>query len=574
MSLEILVLNLTRIGDLVQTSPLIRGLKEQEPDCRITMLANVKFAGIVKFVEGVDELITFDMLQFGFEDDRETDTLEIYNYLDRLTADLKSRKFDRIINLSHTKLSAMLTMMIHAPDIRGFTASASGTRLVENPWLIYFTSFLNFRKLNRFNLVDIYMRGAGLRPGSRTRLNINPAPGSAQDPGLAQATRLRMAKEGIVDSDTLVGIQAGASREDRRWSPGYFAEVADRLIEEKGARIVLFGAAAEKRLGDHVESAMAHSPVNLIGATDLGELIQWVKRLDLLITNDTGTMHIAAAVNTPVAALFFVHARAEETGPYCDNAVILQADIDCAPCSHHTKCGHHSCLEYITPDDVYAASEMLLEGKQATNWAPGRVRVYRSCFHEDGGIDFAPMYKYPLCKSELFAYMYKPIFIHILERWNVPDSIDDTPSQSAFYEIMERFSPASEELVKTWINRAVDGSDKLMEITGEGEALAAGIVNTAAQMSPEDLATTAGRLRELDQAIAELACTHEALGPLAFVYGRRVENFTSEDAVELARQAWIALRWLGMSTSLLKNTTRVALEKLSGKREKVEELKG
>ncbi len=570
MSLEILVLNLTRIGDLIQTSSLIRGLKEQEPGCRITMLANAKFAGIVKFVEGVDELITFDMLQFGFDDDRETDVLEIYNYLDRLTADLKSRKFDRIINLSHTKLSAMLTMMIHAPDIRGFTSSVSGTRLVVDPWLVYFTSFLNFRRLNRFNLVDIYMRGAGLRPGLKTRLNINP------DLGSAQSARLRMEKEGIKDSDTLVGVQAGASREDRRWSPGYFAEVADRLIGEKGAKIALFGAATEKTLGDQVESAMSHRPVNLIGATDLGELIQWVKRLDLLITNDTGTMHIAAAVNTPVVALFFVHARAEETGPYCDNAVILQADIDCAPCSHHTQCGHHSCLKYITPADVFAVSDMLLEGKQAvqvTNGLFGRVRMYKSCFHKDGGIDFAPMYKYPLCKSELFAYMYKPIFTHVLERWNVPDSISATPLENAFNEIRERFSPVSEDLLKTWINRAVDGAGKLMEITGEGEALAAGIANTGAKMSPDKLSATAGRLREIDQAITELACTHEALAPLALVYGRRVENFTSEDAVDLARQAWIALRWLGMSASLLKNTAIVAFEKLLNEK-KVAELKG
>lgn len=547
MGANILILNLTRMGDLIQTTPLIRGLREENPDCRITMLANAKFAGILKLVEGVDELVTLDVHQFGSKGgEEEADLLKVYEYLDGVASALKTKKFDQLINLSHSKISAALSLLLNVPDGRGFLSTARGSRIIRNPWLVYFTSFLAFRRLNRFNLVDMYVRGAGLVPGPSTRLAIKP------DEAAIVETRRKMEEMGVKEGDILVGFQAGASREDRRWNPVNFAKVGDRLAKSMNAKIVLFGSASEKQLGGEVESAMATPVINLMGKTSLPELVAWVKRVNLLVTNDTGTMHICAAVGTPIVALFFVHARCEETGPYCGGAMILQADISCAPCSHQAHCDHYSCLEYITADDVSAVCESVLKNEPLPlEETPlfKRVKLYQSRLRPPGGVDFVPARKDPLDKYELFAYLYEPLFTEALTQWDTPERMKAGADvfEPALNELNSRFSPPSPEDFGKWVGRAGEGAEKLRSIAGETIKLTRKIeaVKTSAE-----LADIAERLGQLDVEIGTIAETHETIGPLAYVYRRRLENFEGDDPASLARQARTAAQWLDRASSL------------------------
>ncbi len=557
---NILVLNHTRMGDLIQTTPLILGLKKKDPQVRITMLANARFAGILEFIDGVDELIELDIRQFAQSADEEPNVLEIYEYLDKLTAELKSRRFDTIINLSHSKFSAMLAWLIGAGETRGFLSTPGGERLVHDPWLVYFTSFLAFRKYNRFNIVDLYMRGAGVTPRkNKVSLTIDEA--------AIKAVEERQGEIGIKKDEIIVGIQAGASRKDRRWSPENFAKVADHLVANRGARIVLFGAPSEKELGDEVEAAMESKAINLIGATSLRELVGWIKSVDLLVTNDTGTMHIAAAVGTPIVGIFFTHARCEETGPCCEGAFILQAEIDCAPCSHQTKCDHYSCLEYITPKDVIAASETMLDGKDRAPEGVGlfaRARIYFSRFHNDGGIEYAPAKKEPIDRFELFAYLYRPIFNEAIPRWMNPGEINVSHeiTAGAAQELENRFIWPPESDLAGWIERAREGAAKLLALTGESNKLAVTIGSSTKLLGVNDLKKMAARLSRLHENLRELSETHDALSPLLAVYRRRVENFEGDDPQTLVNQARMANLWLEQSTRLFVNSINHVYEKI------------
>jgi lipopolysaccharide heptosyltransferase II len=553
MGANILILNLTRMGDLIQTTPLIRGLREQNPDCTITMLANAKFAGILKFVEGIDELVTLDVHQFGSKDGLdEADLLTVYEYLDGVASVLKTKKFGQLINLSHSKLSAALSLLLNVPDGRGFLSTPRGSRIIRNPWLVYFTSFLAFRRLNRFNLVDMYARGAGLVPGPSTRLALKP------DEAAIVETRRKMEEMGVKEGDILVGFQAGASREDRRWNPRNFAKTGDTLAKSMNAKIVLFGSASEKQLGDEIESAMTAPVINLMGKTSLPELVAWVKRVNLLVTNDTGTMHISAAVGTPIVALFFVHARCEETGPYCDGAVILQADISCAPCSHQSPCDHYSCLEYITADDVSTACESVLRNEPlpiADTPFFRKVKLYQSSLRPAGGVDFVPMRKDPLEKHELFAYLSEPLFTTALSNWDTPERMETGAEifGETINQLGRRFSrPAPEDFGK-WVGRAGEGAEKLRSIAGETIKL---IRKIETGKTAKALADVADRLDQLDVEIGTIAETHEAINPLAYVYRRRLENFEGDDPASLARQARTAAQWLEQISSLFMNALK------------------
>lgn len=562
MGRSICILNLTRIGDLIQTTPLIAGLRAKEPDARITILANAKFAGILRFVDGVDEVIAFNPHRFGSRDGaEETDTLAMYEYLDTFTAEMKDKHFDLVINLSHSKLSAMMAYVMEPGEVRGFMATPRGTRLIHDPWLVYFSSFLAFRKYNRFNLVDMYMRGGGVEQNTGAGLRLNV------DSEAVNAVNNKLLRMGIQPGETIIGIQAGASREDRRWNPASFAAVADHLSEKHGARIALFGAESEKTLGDEVEANMKRPAINLIGQTGLGELVAWVKRLGLLITNDTGTMHIAAAVGTPVVALFFVHARCEETGPYCKNALVIQADIACAPCTHQTVCDHYSCLQYITPEDVIAASESFITGDATILNDPSlfkNARLYASGFDAEGFADFIPLRKPTLTINELFAYLYRPIFGEAIIKWGSPENMSQDAEliDDAIGKIRERFATPAPRKLEAWMSRAIDGAVKMANTAAEGTLLAMAARDYAMKGELSRLGGIANELARIDEKIAEMADTHETVGPLAYVYKRRVENFTGDNPVDLAEQAGTASLWLAKTARLFANAAEHALESL------------
>ncbi len=561
MGKNILVLNHTRMGDLIQTTPLILGLKEKEPDCRITMLANAKFAGILKFVPAIDELITLDIAKFATDDTKEPDVVAMYEYLDKLASNIEAQKFDMVLNLSHSKFSGVLSLLSGVSDVRGFLSTPRGEGLIRDPWLIYFSSILAFRRYNRWNLVDMYMLGAGVKPKESLRLAINPDNKSIDN------VKLVMEKAGINKGDLVVGFQAGASREDRRWSPEKFAKVGDYLARTRGAKIVLFGAPSEKALGDEVEAAMETQAINIIGKTGLSEPVGWVKNIDLLVTNDTGTMHIAAAVETKIVAMFFVHARAEETGPYCDGAIILQADIECAPCSHQTVCDHYSCLSYITPEDVIASCETLLDGKTELPGAPDLFTRTVPCFsrfHKDGGVEFVPARLRPMSGFDFYAYLYRPILAETAEKWRTPERLGSggDVAISAISELKECFSLPSVHDFEIFASRGLEGAKSLIELGREAGQLAEGVKRAFELKEVSKLSDIAGKLDNIGQKVAVISGTHDMVAPLAIIYRRRVENLEGDDTLSLASQMEESARWLEKSAMLLGEAISCARERL------------
>src|SRR5262249_59320215 len=132
---------------------------------------------------------------------------------------------------------------------------------------------------------------AGVRPAA-PRLHMAPTAA-----GEAFAEQF-LAEHGVSDADFLVALQPGASEERKRWRPERFAELADALTERFGARVLICGSAAEKALGRQVIGRAKHPVIDGVGKTTLAGLASLLRRCALLVTNDTGTMHLATAVGT------------------------------------------------------------------------------------------------------------------------------------------------------------------------------------------------------------------------------------------------------------------------------------
>jgi len=159
----------------------------------------------------------------------------------------------------------------------------------------------------------------------------------------------------------VIGINPGGDRANRRWAPDRFAAVAVRLVERFDARIVLLGGPGDRDIASSIVQAIPSGVSNLSGTIPLDELPYVISRLHLLVTNDSGPMHIGAATKTPLVALFGPEDPAL-FGPYTtpDLYRIVMKDVPCRPCGDK-QCRSPICLEGIHPDAVLAACEEMLQ---------------------------------------------------------------------------------------------------------------------------------------------------------------------------------------------------------------------
>jgi heptosyltransferase II len=169
----------------------------------------------------------------------------------------------------------------------------------------------------------------------------------------------------------LIGINPGGERANRRWPPGNFVAVARALGERVGARVLIFGGPGEESIAGEILKPLNGSAVNLAGRLALHELPYFLSRCDLFITNDSGPMHLAAAMQVPVVAIFGPE-NPNVFRPYTspERSRVLQQPVNCRPCTQ-ASCAHPICLESISPADVLTASLELLAMPTVRNAAGG-----------------------------------------------------------------------------------------------------------------------------------------------------------------------------------------------------------
>ncbi|MBN1141037.1 MAG: lipopolysaccharide heptosyltransferase II [Deltaproteobacteria bacterium] len=157
-----------------------------------------------------------------------------------------------------------------------------------------------------------------------------------------------------------IAINPGAAYgEAKRWFPERFAQVADGLAREFGCGILLTGGPGEIRIGSDIEAAMESRPLNLIGQTTVRQLMALLSQSSLMITNDSGPMHIAAAFGVPLVAIFGPTDHLT-TSPWTDRAEIIREDFPCAPCLKRKCPIDHRCMKAVSAEKVLEKSRLLL----------------------------------------------------------------------------------------------------------------------------------------------------------------------------------------------------------------------
>jgi len=256
---------------------------------------------------------------------------------------LQEGRFDSILLLTNSFRSAWVARQSGIQSRWGYSAAGRGpflTRAVRRPREAVHQSEYYLRLVQGLGIVT---------PSS-------PLP----QLGVTDPTRRRAAllleQHGVTSGTTLIGFAPGAAYgHAKRWPPERVARVIERLSRERGIRSVLFGAAGDREAGRAIESTLPSDigVVNLIGRTDLRLLMGAIRACRAFVSNDSGAMHLAAALGVPVTAIFGpTNDRA--TAPLGDHDVILK-QVFCRPCMLRECPIDHRCMKRISEEDVYGA---------------------------------------------------------------------------------------------------------------------------------------------------------------------------------------------------------------------------
>ncbi|MDP9133070.1 MAG: glycosyltransferase family 9 protein [Nitrospirota bacterium] len=381
MSKQVLLINITRMGDLVQMGTLLQRLQHEWPGAAVDLVVDQRFAPVARLLPHLRHIMAYDFHRLVDESRAQCkDVVTLYREMTGWAAPLVEAQYDRAINLTFNRRSGLLTSYVGAKEVRGIAAPKDGDVAIHNPWMAYLTDVHSQRQFNHFNLVDIYALG-GSGPGPFAPLAIN-IPSSA-----AQWAHEFLSPHGKGQIPWMA-VQVGASDSIKAWRPELFGQTLAGLSRQTTVGYVFIGTEEERKAIHIAQTAYRQAggtgPLcDAVGRTTLPQLAAVLAQCRLLLTNDTGPMHLAVGVGTPVVDLSVGHVDFRETGPYGPGHWIVQPDMPCSPCGFDQVCFHHACNDRIIPDHIASLCLHILNGSAFPHSTTG-VRIYRSRIDEDG----------------------------------------------------------------------------------------------------------------------------------------------------------------------------------------------
>lgn len=320
------------IGDLVMATPILSDLRKAYPDAHITAMCRSPICELLKEDPEIDELFCFSKANgFGRRSERR-------NVIEKL----RKGDYDLGILLTHSFSSAWWFWLGKVKNRLGYEC---------NGRKFFLTQSLPFpQNIQNQHLVTTYKQlldPLGI-PISDTPPRLYLSSKELQD----AAVLLR--QHGVPENATIVGINPGATYGSAKcWLPERFRAVSEKLLRDKDVYIVFFSDQATAPVVKEICQGLPPRAINLAGATSLRELASLISHCDVILTNDSGPMHIADALSVPIVAIFGSTSEIV-TGPY-RSGTIIHKHVECSPCYQRTCPIDFRCMKRIEADEVYEA---------------------------------------------------------------------------------------------------------------------------------------------------------------------------------------------------------------------------
>ena len=362
--MKIVVRGANWIGDSVMTIPALRHLRRAFPEDSISLYTRPWAEGVFRDADFIDEIIPIE-------------NAGVF----RQARELRKHNFDLAILFPNSFESALVARLAGIPKRLGYATERRGMLLTES---VPVPEWKNERHESNYylNLVSELTERCGsptVREGVNTDLEVTPS----LKVGLAplpveigyknaspllnvsdkrkQAARTVLETAGVDPSKPLIAFGTGSTNSmAKRWPAAYFAELADALADRLNAHVILMGTPNESDVARTVVAAMASTPIDLTGKTDLATATAILGVADLFVSNDMGLAHIAAATGTPTIVIFGPtnEKTTHPLGPYVE---LVREQVECSPCMLRVCPIDHRCMTRITPTRVFESALKMLE---------------------------------------------------------------------------------------------------------------------------------------------------------------------------------------------------------------------
>lgn len=335
---KILVTYLMHLGDLLLTTPFLQALRRAYPNAHIDYLVDEKLADVVRCNPSIDKVLTID------KKGKDNSIGAIYSYAKKLS----DNHYDLLINL-------------HPNERTSFLCAATKAELkvgaVHKLFTLFFDKVIKLDK--KIHAADMYLKML-----QQLDITNDLSNEGLQMPVGEQAQMFVQdfyRNNGIQDADKVIGFNIGSAVLTKRWAGERFAQVAD-YFADKGYKPVFFGGSMDMELVADAVQHMYSKPIIATGKLTLGQLAAAMQRCALIITNDSGPMHVAISQRVPIVAMYGP-SLPNLYGPYTDNAIIVRSNPICHGCEQSGmkhKCDDMQCMTNLTVEQVIEAGERML----------------------------------------------------------------------------------------------------------------------------------------------------------------------------------------------------------------------
>lgn len=364
---NILVINLMHIGDLMLATPVLRTLRANYPDARISLLADKKLRDLVEHNKHIDECLLID--KKGKDDH--------FGSLWQFIAGLRKKKFDLVINLHRNERASAIAAFSGAKRIVGYSKpgfSLLFDEVMQNPSVAHHVGWGPFHMLPPYRYVpgwkhqvhahlEVLQQAVGVE-------KIDDGGLEMWLPEAAEKEAEVLWAEHFASEAKVIAFNIGASWRTKRWQDSYFAKCADELID-RGYEIAFFGGPMDLEIVETCIAQMENRDSRglhiFTGKVSLAVLAGLLRRCCLFLTTDSGPMHVGVAMNVPVVTMFGA-SPVPGFYPYDARSVLIKAPVACHPCGIH-ECPHQgeenlACMKQIKPAVVMKYVDELLDRYQ------------------------------------------------------------------------------------------------------------------------------------------------------------------------------------------------------------------
>lgn len=422
-----IVINLSRFGDLIQTQPVITALHQDGYQVGLICLSSfVDATSCLSHITYVNPISGGKLLSLI----EQNWLYALTNFQEWIEQIYNTFPPNRILNVTPHIPARLLAYSLSQSTIpvEGFNVDKYGFGVSDSMWAKLFEASTKKRRCSPYNLVDLFRM--------ISHVEHIPACYKLKHP---QETNLLTStthfKNHIFETNKqYIGFQLGASSTLRQWPVSHFAQLGKKLYNQLGIIPVLFGSESEQHLAQEYIKTGAPC-IDLVGKTKIAELAAILLHVSLLITNDTGTMHLAAGMGIPSLAIFLATAQPYDTGPYLEDCCCLEPSLNCHPCDFDTTCPINTiCRTTISADAIWPLLTYRLTNKKWPEKAPIKTstvaRVWITTRDHYGFFDLQSLSGHDKEDRSSWLYIQRYYYRQLIDLLDNPDPIKRYPPLS------------------------------------------------------------------------------------------------------------------------------------------------